>query len=165
MKLPIFESYCDNTTKGSALKFSLGRIDVYYSYQTPVAFRVDGRLTVRRNEWGPTTRKHLNAIDGGDKASRVGVAEFECALAAALEPQPLTVAEVSTNSPELIERMRGDRPDPLADPLAEFGREVLDIIREIFHEEERVYSPLYDGLARDGFRQVAGLARERGLFV
>jgi hypothetical protein len=62
----------------NALVFSMGTIDVYFSYQTIVAFRSDETgLIVRRNEWGPTTGRHLNAIDGGGrdaKKERVGIA-------------------------------------------------------------------------------------------
>lgn len=86
MQLPSFSTYCDNTTKGNALVFCVDGVDIYYSYQTPVAFRTaDGVTVVRENAWGPTTGKHLNAIDGGDraaKAARVSGAEFERMLSA-----------------------------------------------------------------------------------
>jgi hypothetical protein len=77
--LPTFETYCDNTTAGNALVFDLGNgFRVWYSYKTPVAFTTgNGRVIVRENEWGPTTGKHLNAIDRGNKADRVSGAEFE----------------------------------------------------------------------------------------
>jgi len=69
--LPKFASYCPNTTQVNALVFELGEGSaVYYSYRTPVAFRVAGHLVVRENVWGPTTGKHLNAIDGGSKAAK-----------------------------------------------------------------------------------------------
>lgn len=58
---------------------SAGR-DFYFSYQTLVAFRIRGRLVVRRNIWGPTTGKHLNWIDEGSlvtQAKRVSESEFE----------------------------------------------------------------------------------------
>ena len=81
MNLPTFETYCDNTTAGNALRFDLGPITVWYSYKTPVAFALEGESpTVRRNEWGPTTGKHLNAIDSGDKSSRIDGDTFEALL-------------------------------------------------------------------------------------
>lgn len=44
---------------------------VWFSYATPVAFHVPGQgMTVRQNVWGPTTGKHLNRIDGGDKVAK-----------------------------------------------------------------------------------------------
>lgn len=61
-----------------ALVVELGGVTVWFSYQTPVAFRVqDGKRVVRQNDWSTTTGKHLNWIDGGDKASRVTGEEFE----------------------------------------------------------------------------------------
>jgi len=59
---------------------------VAFSYRTPVGLnRLDGSgWMVRDNEWGPTTGKHLNYLDGGDKASRVDGATFGAALEAAI---------------------------------------------------------------------------------
>ena len=102
MNLPEFASYCDNTTKGNALVFTVGALDVYYSYKTPVAFRVGGVLIVRENTWGPTTGKHLNAIDGGDKDAkkrRLGSDAFELALTRAADLSP---AEINTNSADML---------------------------------------------------------------
>lgn len=59
-----------------------GNIVIWFSYQTPVAFRFPGgRLVVRRNDWGPTTGKHLNAIDNGDHKRRVNKDTFEALYA------------------------------------------------------------------------------------
>lgn len=53
-------------------------MDLYFSYQTLVAFRsYSGRLVVHQNDWGTTTGKHLNAIDGGNKRARVNAEEFQ----------------------------------------------------------------------------------------
>ena len=51
---------------------------VWFSYETPVAFRSaeTGRL-VRENDWSTTTGKHLNRIDGGDRSSRIPGDVFE----------------------------------------------------------------------------------------
>lgn len=43
---------------------------VWFSYETPIAISQAGDITVRENVWGPTTGKHLNAVDGGDKAAK-----------------------------------------------------------------------------------------------
>lgn len=43
---------------------------VYFSYETPIAVRIDGVLTIAENTWGMTTGKHLNAICR-DKTIRV----------------------------------------------------------------------------------------------
>jgi hypothetical protein len=53
---------------------------VWFSYEVPVAFHDGTRIWVRQNEWGATTGKHLNEIDGGDKlakANRYPGPEFE----------------------------------------------------------------------------------------
>ena len=49
----------------------------YFSYNTLVAFTTPatGRVC-RENDWGPTTGKHLNAIQP-DKKKRVSSEEFE----------------------------------------------------------------------------------------
>ncbi len=97
MKLPTFDTYCPNTTAANALCFDLGPIKVWYSYKTVVAYQLCPEYisrspkayqhppTVRHNDWGPTTSKHLNAIDGGDTASRVSGEVFETMLSEALD--------------------------------------------------------------------------------
>ena len=70
-----------------AMHVHVGEMDLYFSYKTCVAFRGPGfsdMLRVRENEWGPTTGKHLNMLDGGatgDKKDRLDSATFETALA------------------------------------------------------------------------------------
>lgn len=55
----------------------IGPIKIWFSYDTPVAFRIgNGETVVRSNAWGPTTGRHLNAIDGGDRESRIPGDEF-----------------------------------------------------------------------------------------
>jgi hypothetical protein len=49
----------------------------WFSYRTLVAFDIPGGKVVHQNDWGPTTGKHLNAIDGGDKKARVSDAVFK----------------------------------------------------------------------------------------
>jgi hypothetical protein len=82
MQLPEFRTYCDRTTAANALAFDTPAGEtVYYSYRTPVAFRVPGcPPVVRENVWGPTTGKHLKSIDGGSrdaKKARVRGETFE----------------------------------------------------------------------------------------
>ena len=55
---------------------TIGNKDVYFSYETIIAFRADGRLYVHANDWSNTTGRHLNDIDGGDKAGRLKSADF-----------------------------------------------------------------------------------------
>ena len=80
-QLPEFECYMERTSKNygmNALRFFDAEGNVFwFSYQTLVAFRALGDDTVcRKNEWGPTTGRHLNAIEP-DKARRVLQDEFE----------------------------------------------------------------------------------------
>ncbi len=91
MRFPDFESYAD--TKGrnyglNSLRFLDGDGNVFwFSYSTLVAFKtVAGQKVVRENEWGPTTGKHLNIIDDGDKKNRVSGDEFERLYAEAFDP-------------------------------------------------------------------------------
>lgn len=91
--LSSFESYGNYSSSNygaHALVFTLpcgGRI--WFSYKTPVAFAKgdwDIFRLVRHNDWGATTGKHLNWIDGGDKAARVSSVDFEAALKRAFAP-------------------------------------------------------------------------------
>lgn len=55
----------------------IGPLEVYFSYNTPIAFRdSEGKLIVRANEWGPTTGKHMVAL-GVDRGDRIPGDEFE----------------------------------------------------------------------------------------
>ena len=69
----------------NGLRFIVGARSFWFSYQTLVAFYSPktGRV-VHENVWSRTTGKHLNAIDHGDKASRVDAALFAAKLAEAL---------------------------------------------------------------------------------
>lgn len=71
----------------NATKVSIAGRDVYFSYETPIAFVHPKRgLIVRQNDWSVTTGGHLNAIDGGSreaKKTRIPGAEFEKLLAEA----------------------------------------------------------------------------------
>ena len=65
----------------SSMRFRDARGATYYfSYSTLVAVRYGGELLVRRNDWSTTTGKHLNAIDDGDKASRLSRDAFMAAV-------------------------------------------------------------------------------------
>lgn len=52
-------------------------LTIWFSYETPVAFRSADSFQVRENDWSVTTGKHLNRIDGGNKGSRIPGAVFE----------------------------------------------------------------------------------------
>ena len=82
--LPSFETYGNYSSSNygaNALKFYTDKATIYFSYKTPVAFHTfETGLVVRENDWGPTTGKHLNWIDGGNKESRIDGETFEAML-------------------------------------------------------------------------------------
>lgn len=60
---------------------TIGALTICFSYSTPIAFDHPSLgVVVRENAWGPTTGKHLNRIDEGDKKSRLPRATFERVL-------------------------------------------------------------------------------------
>jgi hypothetical protein len=65
---------------------SFQNLTIWTSYKTVIGFMTakTGRV-VRENVWGPTTGKHMNAIDSGNKAGRISGAEFEAKLAEVLK--------------------------------------------------------------------------------
>jgi hypothetical protein len=72
-----YGNYASSNYGAHCLRVTLPNLTVWFSYQTPVAFETDGKRVVRHNSWGPTTGKHLNAIDGGNHKGRVSAEEFE----------------------------------------------------------------------------------------
>ena len=56
----------------------LGDLEIWYSYETPIAFRGrDMVLVARENDWSNTTGKHMNQIPGNEKKNRIPGEEFE----------------------------------------------------------------------------------------
>jgi len=80
MRLPKISSYGQYSSGNygaHCLLVTIGDCDLYFSYQTLVAFcHPTTGLVVRENDWGPTTGKHLNWIDGGNKKKRISGEEF-----------------------------------------------------------------------------------------
>lgn len=48
----------------------------FFSYETLVAFTHKDKFYVSENRWGPTTGKHLNWIDNGNKSLRLARDKF-----------------------------------------------------------------------------------------
>lgn len=67
----------------------VGNLEVWFSYSTPIAYRVPGSgLVTRENDWSHTTGKHLAYLDGGitfGKAQRISGAQFEAQLSAIVD--------------------------------------------------------------------------------
>jgi hypothetical protein len=69
----------------NAISVTIGELRVFFSYETPVAFRHQNDLVVRENDWCYMREDHLTTIDGGSEeaiAQRVGAEAFEAALLA-----------------------------------------------------------------------------------
>ena len=77
-QLSNYGQYASSNYGAYCLKMQLFNVTVWFSYQTMVAFYShETGLVVRENDWGPTTGKHLNWIDGGNKAERVSSELFQ----------------------------------------------------------------------------------------
>ena len=65
-------SYHGNSAsaENNAKLVKVNDVSFYFSYETLVAINTGKNLKVIKNYWGPTTGKHLNAIDGGDQAAK-----------------------------------------------------------------------------------------------
>lgn len=66
----------------------IGPVRLWFSYRTLVAFETPGSggPVVRKNEWGPTTGKLLNTIDGGAAQDRVPAEDFTRLYRELVEP-------------------------------------------------------------------------------
>lgn len=66
--------------ESNAMRVMIGDLELFFSYQTVVAFYTPKTgLVLSENLWGNTTGKHLNAI--GDKSKRINRDDFERQLA------------------------------------------------------------------------------------
>jgi hypothetical protein len=65
------------TNRPNFTEVTLGDVTVWFSYRTPIAFVAPGHpVTVRENDWGLTTGKHLNHLNYGPDG-RIPGAEFQ----------------------------------------------------------------------------------------
>ena len=69
--------YYLKTTKNCYFVQEKPNLKVFYSYSTPVALEIDGKLYVSQNQWSITTAKHLSWIDNGNKKDRLNRDEFQ----------------------------------------------------------------------------------------
>lgn len=78
MPLPTISNYgkySSDNYGAHTLRVDIAGVTVWFSYQTPVAFRVGNQMVISENIWGRTTGKHLNWIS--DRSERVSHEEFE----------------------------------------------------------------------------------------
>lgn len=58
-----YGKYSSSNYGAHTICINIGNLEVWFSYDTPVAFRAPGFGMVKlRNSWGPTTGKHLRWI-------------------------------------------------------------------------------------------------------
>ena len=82
-KIYNYGNYSSDNYGAHSLAVDIGPIEVYFSYQTPIAFRYRHGLVCSENAWSTTTGKHLNWIQP-DKKQRVPHEEFKRLLQEAL---------------------------------------------------------------------------------
>lgn len=79
------------TPRANTIAVQVGAIEYYFSYRTLVAFHAFSTgLVVRKNDWGATTGKHLNWIDGGAKCDRLDATAFQAKLQEAIANEQST---------------------------------------------------------------------------
>jgi hypothetical protein len=92
VRIKSYGNYSSDNYGAHAMQVRIGGFAVWFSYNTVVAFQAPGNaIRVRENSWGTTTGKHLNAIDGGEKAGRLSGEKFEKELEAALKKHNLVI--------------------------------------------------------------------------
>ena len=80
-----YGNYSSSNYGAHSLVISIGKLSLWFSYDTVIAFEDGGQdIQVSENNWGPTTGKHLNILDGGNKKTRLDSAVFEHNLEAVL---------------------------------------------------------------------------------
>jgi hypothetical protein len=83
IKIETYGNYSSNNYGVNAQSIEIGKLKLYFSYKTIIAFRDNGELTIIKNSWGQTTGKHLNAINS-DKSLRIDRSTFDQKLNATL---------------------------------------------------------------------------------
>jgi hypothetical protein len=92
IKKSAYGNYSSGNYGAHCMRIDVGLLSLWFSYDTVVAYQ-DGhwQLHVSENCWGPTTGKHLNLIDSGEKTNRMKRADFETALEAVLKAHGLSI--------------------------------------------------------------------------
>lgn len=62
-----YGNYSSDNYGVHTLCFKDGADRYWFSYETLVAFKINGEFHISKNYWGPTTGKHLNWIDDNAK--------------------------------------------------------------------------------------------------
>lgn len=58
-----YANYADPNYGVNTIHVTIGKLELFFSYKTVIAFRTpETGLVLSKNIWGPTTGKHLNLI-------------------------------------------------------------------------------------------------------
>jgi len=82
-----YVKYAHNNYGVHAILVRLPGLSVWFSYSTPIAFMSDafGGMVMRKNDWGPTTGRHMREISSYGIARLLPGKEFEEALGKAIQ--------------------------------------------------------------------------------
>lgn len=78
------------TIRPNLTEVTIGNLDLYYSYETIVAFRESGKLMGSQNVWSNTTGRHLSEL-GISKDERVQADKFDDMLIEVLKKHDLNL--------------------------------------------------------------------------
>ena len=62
-KTRIFNYRNPNDRRCNAIAVKLGKLTLYFSYHTVVAYKIDDKLFVSENCFSPTTAQHIRAVE------------------------------------------------------------------------------------------------------
>lgn len=85
-----YSNYSSGNYGAHTIAVSVGRLTLFFSYNTVVAFKDGFNFVISENVWSRTTGKHLNWIDD-DKSQRIPHFEFEKKLEEVLKRHDLIV--------------------------------------------------------------------------
>ena len=89
-KISNYGNYSSSNYGAHSLRVDIGSLTLWFSYKTIVAFQNSSGRKVTQNQWGPTTGKHLNWIDGYSKRERLPPTQFEAELREVLKSHNLS---------------------------------------------------------------------------
>lgn len=75
IELKNYGQYSSNNY-GSSRSVKIGKLELFFSYKTIVAFKENDNLKISKNIWSKTTGKHLNFIND-NKQIRLDHSDFE----------------------------------------------------------------------------------------
>ena len=87
----VYGNYRSSNYGAHCLRLDIGNLSVWFSFDTVVAIQdgCESPVLISENCWGPTTGRHLHAIDGGEKKHRLPRDVFEAEVAEILKARGL----------------------------------------------------------------------------